>query len=115
MVQDVSKDDIERRLVADVTLAQPDIFPCFRTVAVGLVPGAQSVSRAELYALLVAVRAAHTLSSSILVTFVTDCQFVVTSVESIVQCGASFISGRTSHADLLLQLVDLWDVRRFRI
>ena len=115
VIQDVSKDDIERRVVADVTLAQPDVFPSFRTVAVGLVPGAQSVSRAELYALLVAVRAAHTLVNDPFVNFVTDCQFVVTSVESIVKFGSSFISGRTSHADLLLQLADLWDIRRFCI
>ena len=115
VVQDMSSNNVQIRQAADFACCWDPILPLFKTVAIGLVPGTQSVARAELYALLIALRAAMSLPASTCVVFVTDCQYVVNMIRKIVSQGPNFISGKTCHADILNDIASMWDTSRFQI
>lgn len=56
VVQDTSTCELQMRQAADFLFLSPPQFPKFHVSAVGIVPGDQTVARAELYAILHAAK-----------------------------------------------------------
>ena len=115
VVQDTSDNLYHQRHAADFALCVPPKFPTIKTVALGLVPGKQTAGRGELFALVVALRAAVQLPAQVHIRFVTDAQYVIVTVDKIVQHGFTWISYKTNHADLIREIATLWDSTRFTI
>ena len=115
VVQDTSEDVVQRQCVAEIALNTHRRFPLLKTVAVGLLPGRQCSGRAELFALLVAVKSALKLDVSKVIRFVTDASYVCLTIKKICELGMSFVTPYTANADLITELGVLWDPHRFSV
>ena len=115
VVQDMSCCRNDRQAVADFAFGPSPKLPLFKTVAIGLTPGSQSAARAELYALLVAIKTALKIPGSPKIIFVTDASYVCRCIEKFVQVHAVPIDSRICNADLINQIVALWVSDRFSI
>ena len=115
VVQDTAANVDCQKQAADLAFCVPPYFPTVKTVALGLVPGKQTAGRGELFALLVALKAAVQLPPDMFVRFVTDAQYVVVTINKIVELGISWITYKVNHADIILQISSLWDPTRFSI
>ena len=83
IVQDISNGASQRKQVLDfLFLPQPEL-PLFHVCGVGIVPGDQSVARAELFAVLTAATHAGTLSPVPIIDFYTDASYVCRIIEII--------------------------------
>ena len=113
VVQDMSTGLSDRKAVADYAFGPSPKLPLFKTVAVGLTPGPQSAARAELYAILVAIKTALKIPSLPHVLFVTDASYVCSIIKKIVKLGPACLDSRMPHIDLIRQIADLWIPDRF--
>ena len=85
-MQDFSVDLKQIRQAADFLFLQPPQFPKFHVSAVGIVPGDQTVARAELFAVLRAAKQANLCEPVPRVEFVTDASSVC-HVVNIIETG----------------------------
>ena len=115
VIQDIAPNVQIRQAAAQKMLCDPGSFPGFQTIALGMVPGKQTVGRGELFALVNAVRSACQLPRHEVVYFVTDAQYVLKIVHRITVSGLAWTSYRTKHLDLIQELYELWDPHRFFI
>ena len=115
VVQDTANNVQTRRSSADFAFTMPPKFPVMKTIAVGLVPGPQSAGRGELYAMVIAIRAAMQIPEHVLVTFVTDAQYVILTIRKIEALGFSWVSHKTPHADLIYEIYLRWNPVRFTV
>eukprot|EP00438_Fugacium_kawagutii_P013159 Skav215785 [mRNA] locus=scaffold2935:26457:27947:+ [translate_table: standard] len=100
-------------VVQDVRTDTLDSLPKFETIATGLVPNRQYAGRGELCAFVMALRAAHNLPSSFKVHFVTDASYVCRIIDNI-RSGFLHVRLHTfANADLLPEVIRLWDDNRF--
>ena len=82
---------------------------------IGLVPGEQTVARAELSALVIAVEKVNRVSPLPHAEFVTDASYVC-KVVKLVQLGlASPILHKLTNGDLISRLIQGWHSERFKI
>eukprot|EP00438_Fugacium_kawagutii_P022538 Skav206048 [mRNA] locus=scaffold587:251628:252893:- [translate_table: standard] len=90
-------------------------MPNFETLAVGLVPDRQYAGRGELCAFVVALRAANRLPATHRVSFVTDALYIFRIIHNI-KTGYLLTRGHTfANADLLPEIIALWDNNRFSL
>ena len=115
VVQDTSSSAFSKEVSAQVALAHPTVFPCFKVVALGPVTGAQTAGRGELYAMVYAVKSACRLPVDKHVRFVTDSQYVVSIITKIQTSGMAWVTYKTLHADLIEELYRFWDMQRFYV
>ena len=115
VVQDTATSIECQRRAADFAFCTEPRYPTIKTISLGLVPGMQTASRGELFALLVALRAAVQLPAQMHIRFVTDAQYVIVTVNKLSRLGISWVSYKTPHADIIFQIHALWDDSRFHI
>lgn len=87
----------------------------YQVLAAGHCPGPQTINRSELFAMVIAVEYAAIDNHITPVTFVTDSQFVVDSINHIEDGTISNNPHKKSHWDLLNRLTRVWDTCRFTI
>ena len=115
VVQDVSETPLQRQRQYATISAEQKQFPLFKTSAVGLVQGNQTVSRGELTALLVAVKIALKADGFPEVIFVTDASYVCKVLDMIGSGDFQKFLHKLPNSDIILELADLWDPNRFFI
>lgn len=114
-MQDLSVDLKQIRQAADFLSLQPPQFPKFHVSAVGIVPGDQTVARAELFAVLRAAKQANLCEPVPRVEFVTDASSVC-HVVNIIETG-HFVSvpRKFSNGDLIQELSGVWHSQKFSL
>ena len=115
VIQDLSGQDTERRQVVDSLFTANPIFAYFHTSAVGVVQGYQTVSRAELFAVLFAVKMTCMLSEEVIAEFVTDARYVCCIISLIETGNYKPILHKLPNADLIQELAIHWRPNTFRI
>ena len=113
VIQDVSETQEQRERQYNTLSADQTHFPLFKTSAVGLVQGHQTVARGELTALLVAVKIALKADGKPDAIFVTDASYVCNVIALI--CSGDFhkLLHKLPNSDIILELADFWDPNRF--
>jgi hypothetical protein len=115
VVQDTSTCEQQMRQAADFLFLSPPQFPKFHVSAVGIVPGDQTVARAELFAILHAAKQVNMCDPIPCVEFVTDASYVCRVVEIINNQAFRSILHKFSNGDLILELSQFWHSDRFRV
>ena len=85
----------------------------FTVLATGHCPGAQTINRAELYAILVAAEEAHKASDEATIFFCTDSQFSLNIIRDIEDGRIEQSPHKRDHWDLIGRLISVWDPLRF--
>ena len=76
VVEDVSTSDEQQKGVLDFLFVDKPKFPLFQVTDVGIVPGEQTVARAELFAVVIAAEKADRSQPLVPTEFVTDASYV---------------------------------------
>eukprot|EP00435_Cladocopium_sp_Y103_P004600 s2444_g1.t1 len=113
VVQDISIDEGQQRSSADFLFLQPPQCPLFYVSAVGIVPGEQTVARAELFAVLFAIKKVHLVDPIPRTEFVTDAAYVCKVIELIESGCFRHILHKFANSDLILELASLWKPEKF--
>ena len=111
VVQDTSTCEQQMRQAADFLFLSPPQFPKFHVSAVGIVPGDQTVARAELFAILHAAKQVNMCDPIPCVEFVTDASYVCRVVEIINNQAFRSILHKFSNGDLILELSQFWQAQ----
>ena len=115
VVQDISIGESQMRHATDFLFLSPPQFPMFHVSAVGIVPGDQTVARAELYAILHAAKQVNLCEPIPSVEFVTDASYVCRVVD-IINCYVFHpILHKFSNGDLIRELAQYWHKDKFKI
>ena len=115
IVQDVAPSHEVRRMSLDFAFGPEPHFPTFKTVSLGLVPGDQNVSRAELFAVLIVLRSLKKYASSATAEIVTDASYVCLVLRAIEKRTWQCIAHKIPNVDIIQEIDQLWDADRFRI
>ena len=115
VVQDTSLDEKQMRQAADFFFLVPPQFPKFHVTAVGIVPGEQTVARAELFAILHVAKQVNQCEPVPTVEFVTDASYVCKVVRIIEHNQFRHILHKFSNGDLIQELATLWHSDRFTV
>ena len=115
VVQDISNDDDHRKMAADFLFTDEPRFPLFHVSAVGIVPGDQTVARAELFAVLIVVLMLQKCGNRPHAEIVTDASYVRNVIEIIEHDHFRPILHRLSNCDLIVLLAQHWDKDRYKV
>ena len=115
VVQDIALNETQMRSAADFLFMDPPRFAKFSVLSVGLVPGDQTVARAELFAILHAVKQVHMCEPVPTVEFVTDASYVCRIVFIILHFEFRHNLHKFANGDLILELSKLWCPDKFTI
>ena len=115
VVQDVSLNESQIKQAADFLFLIPPQFPMFHVTAVGIVPGEQTVARAELFAILHAAKQVNLCEPIPKVEFVTDASYVCKVIRIIELDIFRHVLHRFSNGDLIQELAEVWHADRFVI
>ena len=115
VIQDVAPSHDIRKTSLDFAFGPEPHFPTFKTISLGLVPGDQNVSRAELFAVLVVLRAVNNSAPNATVEIVTDASYVCLVLRAIEKKTWQRIAHRIPNVDIMHEIDQLWDPLRFRI
>jgi len=116
VIQDVALSHADRKKSLDFAFGPEPHFPSFATTALGLVPGDQNVSRAELFAALIALRSLHMYALDATAEFVTDASYVCLVIRAIEKGTWQRISHKIPNLDIILLEIDkMWRANRFHI
>eukprot|EP00435_Cladocopium_sp_Y103_P032373 s3008_g8.t1 len=115
LIQDISVNERQVKDVADFLHLQPPQCPLFFVSAVGIVPGEQTVARAELFAVLVAVKKVHWCDPIPKSEFVTDAAYVCNVVRLIENDAFHPYLHKFANGDLIQQLATLWRKDKFTV
>eukprot|EP00435_Cladocopium_sp_Y103_P060985 s320_g22.t1 len=115
VVQDVSVNESHLRKTADFLFLEPPQFPLFYVAAVGIVPGEQTVARAELFAVVTAAKKVHMCDPIPQTEFVTDAAYVCRVVDVIESGLFQPYLHKFANGDLVQELANLWRKDRFRM
>ena len=115
VVEDISESGVQQKEVLDYLYLDQPKFPLFHVSELGVVPGEQTVARAELFALVIAVEKVHKRSPLPEAEFITDASYVC-SVVRLIQLGlASSILHKLTNCDLVARLALTWHSQKFRL
>lgn len=87
----------------------------YKVLATGHCPGAQTINRAELFALLIGAEQARTSDDQAQVSFYTDSQFVVNVISHIEADTIQDSPHKRDHWDVIARLCHVWDQSRFHV
>lgn len=115
VVQDISLNETQIKQAADFVFLVPPQFPKFHVTAVGIVPGEQTVARAELFAILHATKQVNLGEPIPKVEFVTDASYVCRVIQIIEQDLFRHTLHKFSNGDLIQELAEFWHADRFTV
>jgi ribonuclease HI len=115
VVQDISLNETQIKQAADFVFLVPPQFPKFHVPAVGIVPGEQTVARAELFAILHATKQVNLGEPIPKVEFVTDASYVCRVIQIIEQDLFRHTLHKFSNGDLIQELAEFWHADRFTV
>ena len=87
----------------------------YKVLATGHCPGAQTINRAELFAMLIGAEQASLSQEPAQVSFYTDSQFVVNVIAHIDADTIHESPHKRDHWDLIIRLCQVWDRSRFHV
>ena len=115
VIQDVAKTHEVRKTSLDYVFGPEPRFPTFVTASLGLVPGDQNVARAELFAVLIALRSLHQTDPDATADFVTDAKYVCLVIRAIENRTWQRISHKIPNVDFIQEIDGMWHPRKFRM
>lgn len=115
VVQDVASNDAERKSSLDFAFGPEPCFPAFRSLAIGLVPGDQVVSRARLFAIRTALLSVHSHDAEATAEFVTDASSVCNIIRAIETGMWLLISHKIPSLDTICEIAHVWDKEKYKV
>ena len=115
VVQDISLDELQMKQAADYMFLNPPQFPKFHVSAIGIVPGEQTVARAELFAILHALKQVNLCEPIPCVEFVTDASYVCKVIRIIEQGVFQHVLHKFSNGDIVQEIASLWCAEKFTV
>lgn len=115
VVEDVSASCNQQKEVLDLVSLQEPKFPLFRVPQIGVVPGEQTLARAELFAVVIAAMKANLLDPIPYVEVVTDASYVCKVVRLIELGLVMSILHKLTNSELISRLATLWHKDKFKV
>lgn len=115
VVEDVSASCNQQKEVLDLVSLQEPKFPLFRVSQIGVVPGEQTLARAELFAVVIAAMKANLLDPIPYVEVVTDASYVCKVVRLIELGLVMSILHKLTNSELISRLATLWHKDKFKV
>ena len=117
VVQDISLNETQIKQAADFVFLVPPQFPKFHVTAVGIVPGEQTVARAELFAIFACNKSRSIFANRYQkLSFVTDASYVCRVIQIIeTRSFSGILCISFSNGDLIQELAEFWHADRFTV